>query len=567
MNAERADTIARIPTASLAPPADEGPIPEVKEEPKGQAPSDGNERRGPDGPRWTKRLRPPPSPQSRTAPAPTRDAEGVIPPWLNELRGPADEEDGNCGPGYESNEDWLARLRQAAIIQQESANEEPAAIIEETEPLPIPKWFAQIRPPVPAKPPEPALAQGPVEPLPGEGATVLAPTETKHDERQQVAEHPAGPSPDGEALPEWLVQLQSLPLPREQEPGVAPYVEQYAASTLPGEAASSGGEGTSEPSAFLAQEASEAGPTATVQVAHAPAEPASPSAPQIAAPEQVETSELPLTREEELGLPDWLAYPIEPGTRLPKIEGMQESEAEAEWTEFLARESEANRAALPERGEAGDARAPLSLLARIAVGIQDRLHKLGRPRFRPQEQDGPPANTTLIKPADAAGRIVAHLTQQETVQQAPEETSPRLSDELPEWLTKMPEFEATIGPTLTRPPPNGEHPEHEEFVNPQTGPSKVAGTESTFAETEAQDSDGIATWPLAEDFAPGMPFVPDEILHSPEPVHPQIAQGQMESTAAPPTNGRDVADLPIGDREILGLSIPPQPAAEESAPR
>ncbi len=551
LTAERADTIARIPTATLVPRPDEGQLAEVKEEPKGKAPPSDHERRGPDSPGWTKRLRSSSSSQPGTASAPTRDTEGVIPSWLSEIRGAAELADGNGGPGYESNEDWLARLREAAMVEQEPPKEEATATMEEAEPVPVPQWFAQIRPAILAKPTVPAPGEGLLEPSLREGVLEPAPAGTKQDERQQVGVHPTAPSLDGEDLPDWLVQLQSLPLPVEQEPPAAPSAEQSTTSAQAEKAISKGGEGPTEPAVASAEQAPEQGLAAAPQVANVPAE-SGLFEPPTAAPEQIVTSEIPLTREEELGLPDWLASPIEPGTLLPKIGETQESE------------SGANSAILPERADAADTHRPASRLARITAGIQTWLRAPGQRLFPTRELKHPPVDTTFDESPDVEAEILANLTEQEPLRQASEEPAPAFGDDLPEWLTTLPEFEATMAPTFA---PGPEQPEHKEFANPMREPSTEAGTESSLAEAEAPDLDGIATWPLPEDFTPDMPVVTDEILHPLVPGDSQVAQVNLESPAVQPTGEQDVTDPPIVENEILGLSIPAQPAAERSAIR
>ncbi len=519
------------------PRPDEGQIAEVKEEPKGKAPSSDHERRGPDSPGWTKRLRPSSSSRPGTASAPSRDTEGVVPSWLSELRGPAELADGNGGPDYESNEDWLARLRQAAMVEPEPAMEKPTATMEDAEPVLIPQWFAQIRPPIPAKRTEPTPGEGLLEPSLREGVLEPAADVTKQDEQQQVGEHLAAPSPDGEDLPDWLVQLQSLPLPIEQELAAAPSAEQSTTSEQPEKAISKRGEGPTEPAFASAEQPPEEAPAPPVQVANVPAESGSFEPPTVT-PEHIVTSEIPLTREEELELPDWLASPIEPGTLLPKIDQTQASE------------SGANLAMLPELADAADTHMPASPLARITARVQGWLRAPRRRLFPTQEPRQAPVDTAFVEPPDVEAGIFAGLTEQETLRQAPEETSPASDVDLPEWLTTLPEFEASMAPAFA---PGAEQPEHKEFVNPTREPSTESGTESFVAQAEAPDLDEIATWPLPEDFTPDVPVVTDEILH---PLVPG------NSPAVQPNGEQDVIDPPIVESEILGVSIPAQPAAE-----
>ncbi len=537
LTAERADTIARIPSATLVPRPDEGQIAEAKEGPKGKATQSDNERGGPDSPGWTKRLRPSSSSRPGTSSAPTLDTEGVIPSWLSELRGAAELVDGNGGPSYESNEDWLARLRQAAMVEPEPAMEKPTATMEEAEPVPVPLWFAQIRPPILAKPTVPAPGEGLLEPSLREAVPVPAPDVTKQDEQQQVGEHPTPLSPDGEDLPDWLVQLQSLPLPVEQEPPAGPAAEQSTTSAQPERAISKGGEGPTETEVASAEQPHEEAPAAAVQVANAPAESGS-FEPPTATPEQIETSEIPLTREEELGLPDWLASPIEPGTLLPKVDETQASE------------SGANSLMLPELADAADTHMPASPLARITARVQGWLRAPRQRLFPTQEPRQAPVDTAFVEPSDVEAGIFAGLTEQETLRQAPEETSPASDVDLPEWLTTLPEFEARMAPASA---PGTEQPEHKEFVNPTREPSTESGNESFVAEAGAPDLDEIATWPLPEDFTPNIPVVTDEVLH---------LLGPGSSPAVQPTGEQDVTDPPIVESEILGVSIPAQPAAE-----
>ncbi len=537
LTAERADTIARIPSATLVPRPDEGQIAEAKEGPKGKATQSDNERGGPDSPGWTKRLRPASSSRPGTSSAPTLDTEGVIPSWLSELRGAAELVDGNGGPSYESNEDWLARLREAAMVEPEPAMEKPTATMEEAEPVPVPQWFAQIRPPILAKPTVPAPGEGLLEASLREGVLEPAPAVTEQDERQQVGEHPTPLSPDGEDLPDWLVQLQSLPLPVEQEPPAAPSAEQSTTSAQPERAISEGEEGPTETAVASAEQPPEEAPAAAVQVANVPAESGS-FEPPTATPEQILTSEIPLTREEELGLPDWLASPIEPGTLLPKIDETQASE------------SGANSLMLPELADAADTHMPASPLARITARVQGWLRAPRQRLFPTQEPRQAPVDTAFVEPSDVEVGIFAGLTEQETLRQAPEETSPASDVDLPEWLTNMPEFEANMARAST---PGPEQPEHKELMNPMREPSAESGTESFVAEAGAPDLDEIATWPLPEDFTPNRPVVTDEVLHP---------LGPGSSPAVQPTGEQDVTDPPIVESEILGVSIPAQPAAE-----
>ncbi len=249
---EKPETITPLRNSPVAPrqsapetlrPQKENDERDQKAEPKSRS--------APRMPQWVTRLRATYSGEP-TSP-PSKEESASAPAWLRDSRGASTSEPGNAK--RPTDDDWLANLR-AAVVEPEAANEESPAPAEKGEPLPIPQWFGDIRPPATAAPAEPGSAAEPISTPTAQDSEELPEwlRELHSPATEATAEAPRA-QPDAEAisptqtiqsnedetLREWLVQMQptlTAELPSEAEARVESFVSNSGTSAPEQNAAS-----------------------------------------------------------------------------------------------------------------------------------------------------------------------------------------------------------------------------------------------------------------------------------------------------------------------------------------
>ena len=326
----KADTLSALPNSSPEMPTHAWPVAEAQDEAGAEMPRSEIQPRGRPLPEWISRLQPAASAEPITTPPSDAEMPPQKPAWLRELNA-ADAADRATGDESSENRgDWLANLRAAAMIELEAGKEEPGKSDAETGPTPIPRWFAYIRPPLP-------LASRPL--APPDMPSGAEPPPAAQDVPQAPAGMPIGPSTQSKGMPDWLVQLQSFPNTAEQAPEPTTQIERLT------EAAPVAGfepEGTGEIPEWVRElkgHAPPEPPTAGSQVEQAQAG-LDQNRPTTARIESQPGIELPLTREERLGLPDWLASPLESEPLLPQQQTIPAGEPRSEVDAITSPEQE-----------------------------------------------------------------------------------------------------------------------------------------------------------------------------------------------------------------------------------
>jgi Double zinc ribbon len=261
-------------------------------------------------PEWINRIQPSAA-DNPSLPLPTRlEEDSLVPKWPGDLGPVEDAEPTNGEEISEDSGDWLANLRAAALMELEAARTGAPSSESSSEPPPIPRWFAYIRPPLPR--PETGTSKQEQPPV------ANPPTDVPPELNSAKGSAPKPETPVG--LPEWLVQMQSFPGSSDQASSVpvetlSERPTKDARQAEPGEM-----QGMPEWLREIARDSPAAMLAGTV---------GAPSVPRSAAPEDERTTaqpelqaspELPLTREEEQGLPDWLVAPIEPKALIPRLD-------------------------------------------------------------------------------------------------------------------------------------------------------------------------------------------------------------------------------------------------------
>jgi hypothetical protein len=252
-------------------------------------------------PEWINRMHPQADDKQSTIPLPEVKEESQLSIWPSELRRDEAERSAIGLMPSEGHADWLANLRAAAIMELEAAKEEPGVSESGSEPSPIPRWFAYIRPP---------LSESHAHDSTEEKLPDASPSADVKPEPPKSAEQPASKPAQKEGLPDLLSSPQPSPVSSKQ-PASTPIqpVEDSSAKPVV-RAESSGQEGMPEWLRELARESPEAElatamfSSSTNRVEDRITSP----------PESQSRAEQPLTREEEQGLPDWLVKPVDDET-------------------------------------------------------------------------------------------------------------------------------------------------------------------------------------------------------------------------------------------------------------
>jgi hypothetical protein len=559
---DRVDTIAPIPNPSRSPRADQAQIAGANEGTDAGVSSPDPQGLGRRRPEWTERLRPTNLTRPGPPSTPPPEIEGDFPPWLRELGATDGPPEGGDDADFESRADWLTKLRAAAVIEPEPTKADSAASAADTEPTPVPQWFANIRPQVIASPPEPSPFPAKV----GEQQPAARPAEEygfSKGESKGESRGASDPSTtknqfDGfpEALPEWLVQLQSLPLPSGQD--LMSTVPAGPASTpVPtAEEKPKGREELPEWLSALATERDEQQAVATVQVAMSPSPVTETEQPPATEPESQVGFEIPLTPEEESALPDWLAAPIEPEALLAKLEETR-AESPAQETESQGRavKSAAEEITLGVQAEnrVGQQAAPTGR----GGGMSRQVEPSSKGRV-PVEANMPPSR--LARMVDGMQGWLQGLwrrSSQTNLPQASPGNSTSYQDELPAWLKQIP---------VPAPAVEAASPEPASGQEDSDLCARLSMERPRLIEVNAElpEPDMLAAWPLPEDFPLDQPVVADEILEPPVSDDSPVSQVISESTNEQPPLERRLTDQAIVEKKIIAVTVPAQPAVEQS---
>jgi double zinc ribbon protein len=166
VHAQKGGTIVPLPYPPRSLAAHEWQVAETKDEAKADAPPLDPQRPGRRMPDRITRLQPAPSSMTSAPPFTATEKQIHRATWLREFHAADEAVRANGELSSENSGDWLANLRAAGIIELEAAREEPGTSASETELIPVPRWFAHIRPPPTVAPPEHSPADNLLGPLP-----------------------------------------------------------------------------------------------------------------------------------------------------------------------------------------------------------------------------------------------------------------------------------------------------------------------------------------------------------------------------------------------------------------